>query len=122
MGRKKYSRELKSRIALDAIKRQKTIAELASAHMVFVPIRSVCGKSSYSMLFLLFLAVEKIKTPRRKRWSVIICIKRLASYRGIAEYFGFFNFWIPHQSLAGKIRSEINWGRDVVKKVALLMY
>ena len=29
MGRKKYSKELKARIALDAIKGQKTIAELA---------------------------------------------------------------------------------------------
>ena len=30
MGRKKYSKELKAQIALDAIKGQKTIAELAS--------------------------------------------------------------------------------------------
>ena len=30
MGRKKYSKELKARIALDAIKGQKTISELAS--------------------------------------------------------------------------------------------
>ena len=30
MGRIKYSRELKARIALDAIKGQKTIAELVS--------------------------------------------------------------------------------------------
>ena len=30
MGRKKYSKELKSQIALDAIKGQKTIAELSS--------------------------------------------------------------------------------------------
>ena len=29
MGRKKYSKELKAQIALDAIKDQKTIAELA---------------------------------------------------------------------------------------------
>jgi transposase-like protein len=29
MGRKKYNKELKARIALDAIKGQKTIAELA---------------------------------------------------------------------------------------------
>ena len=32
MGRKKYSKELKARIALDAIKGQKTIAELASEY------------------------------------------------------------------------------------------
>ena len=34
MGRKKYSREFKSRIALDAIKGQKTIVELASEYGV----------------------------------------------------------------------------------------
>ena len=34
MGRKKYSKELKARIALDAIKAQKTIAELASEYGV----------------------------------------------------------------------------------------
>ena len=32
MGRKKYSKELKAQIALDAIKGQKTIAELASEY------------------------------------------------------------------------------------------
>jgi len=34
MGRKKYSKELKARIALDAIKGQKPIAELASEYGV----------------------------------------------------------------------------------------
>ena len=34
MGRKKYSKELKARIALDTIKGQKTIAELASEYGV----------------------------------------------------------------------------------------
>lgn len=34
MSRKKYSKELKARIALDAIKGQKTIAELASEYGV----------------------------------------------------------------------------------------
>ncbi len=34
MGRKKYSKELKARIALDAINGQKTIAELASEYGV----------------------------------------------------------------------------------------
>jgi putative transposase len=34
MGRKKYNRELKAQIALDAIKGQKTIAELASEYGV----------------------------------------------------------------------------------------
>ena len=32
MGRKKYSKELKARIALNAIKVQKTISELASEY------------------------------------------------------------------------------------------
>ena len=34
MGRKKYSKELKARIALDATKGQKTIAELVSEYGV----------------------------------------------------------------------------------------
>ena len=34
MGRKKHSKELKSRIALDAIKGQKTMSELASEYEV----------------------------------------------------------------------------------------
>ena len=34
MGRKKYSKELKARIALDVLKGQKTIAELASEYEV----------------------------------------------------------------------------------------
>ena len=34
MGRKKYIKELRARIALDAIKGQKTIAELASENGV----------------------------------------------------------------------------------------
>jgi len=34
MGRKKHSNELKARIALDAIKGQKTISELASEYGV----------------------------------------------------------------------------------------
>ena len=36
MGRKKYSKELKARIALDAIKGQKTIAELASVFVMVI--------------------------------------------------------------------------------------
>ena len=79
MGRKKYSKELKAQIALDAIKGQKTIAELASEYGAFMPIRSVFVRSSYLLSLLLFLATEKIKMLRKKRLSEIICIKRLAN-------------------------------------------
>jgi transposase len=62
MGRKKYSRELKARIALDSIKGQKTIAELASEYGVHanqisiwkkqlldpVPVAFSSGKDKYS--------------------------------------------------------------------------
>ena len=37
MGRKKYSKELKAQIALDAIKGQKTIAELTSEYVINFP-------------------------------------------------------------------------------------
>ncbi len=52
MGRKKYSKELKAQIALDAIKGQKTIAELASEYGVHANQISI-GRSSYLMLLLL---------------------------------------------------------------------
>ena len=79
MGGKKYSKELKAQIALDAIKGQKTIAELASEYGVLMPIRSVFGRSSYLMPLLPLLATGKIKMLRKKRVSEIICIKRLAN-------------------------------------------
>ncbi len=41
MGRKKYSKELKAQIALDAIKGQKTISRISNPNMAFMPIRSV---------------------------------------------------------------------------------
>ena len=44
MGRKKYSKELKARIPLDAIKGQKTIAELASEYGVHANQISICKK------------------------------------------------------------------------------
>ena len=35
---------------------------------------------------------------------------------GLKEYFEFYNFRRPHQSLAGKTPAEIYWVREVVKK------
>ena len=69
MDRKKYSKELKAQIALDAIKGQKA----------FMPIRLVFGRSSYLLPLLLLLATEKIKMLRRKRVSEITCLKWLAN-------------------------------------------
>ena len=37
---------------------------------------------------------------------------------GLKEYFKFYNFERPHQSLVGKTPAEIYWGREVAKKVA----
>ena len=42
-------------------------------------------------------------------------------FSGLKQYFEFYNFERPHQSLVGKIPAEIYWGRDVVKKAARLM-
>ena len=78
MGRKKYSKELKAQIALDAIKGQKTIAELASEYGVHAN-QIVYGRSSYLMPLLLLLATGKIKMLRKKRLSEIICIKKSAN-------------------------------------------
>jgi putative transposase len=37
---------------------------------------------------------------------------------GLKEYFEFYNFETPHQSLLGKTPAEIYWGWEVTKKVA----
>ena len=37
---------------------------------------------------------------------------------GLKEYFQFYNFDRPHQSLLGNTPAEIYWGREVAKKVA----
>jgi putative transposase len=37
---------------------------------------------------------------------------------GLKEYFEFYNFERPHQSLAVKTPAEIYWGREVAKKAA----
>jgi len=37
---------------------------------------------------------------------------------GLNEYFDFYNFERPHQSLLGKTPAEIYWGREVARKAA----
>ena len=37
---------------------------------------------------------------------------------GLKEYFEFYNFERPHQSLVGKTPAEIYWGSEVAKKAA----
>jgi len=37
---------------------------------------------------------------------------------GLKEYFEFYNFERPHQSLEGKTPAEIYWGREVARKAA----
>ena len=37
---------------------------------------------------------------------------------GLKEYFEFYNFERPHQSLVGKTPAEIYLGREVARKVA----
>jgi len=80
MVRKKYSKELKAQIALDAIKGQKTIAELASEYGVHANQISIWKKQLLDAAPTAFsLATGKIKTLSRKRLSEIICIKRLVN-------------------------------------------
>jgi len=40
------------------------------------------------------------------------------SLSGLKEYFEFYNFERPHQSLVGKTPAEIYWGREVARKAA----
>ena len=37
---------------------------------------------------------------------------------GLKEYFEFYNFERPHQSLVGKTPAEIYWGSEVARKAA----
>jgi len=80
MGRKKYSKELRARIELEAIKGPITIAELASKYGVHANQISIWKKQLLDATPDAFSA-EKDKGAERKRLSVIVCIKRLASYR-----------------------------------------
>ena len=71
MVMKKYSKELKARIPLDAIKVQKTIAELASKYGVHANKISIWKKQLLDPPLLL-LATEKMKMLRKKMLSEII--------------------------------------------------
>ena len=37
---------------------------------------------------------------------------------GLKDYFEFYNFERPHQSLVGNTPAEIYWGREVARKAA----
>ena len=78
MGRKKYSKELKAQIALDAIKGQKTIAELASEYGVHANQISIWKKQLLDAAPAAFSNL-KDKDAEKKELSEIICIKRLAN-------------------------------------------
>ena len=78
MVRKKYSKELKARIALDAIKGQKTIAELASEYGVHANQISILKKQLLDAAPAAF-SNGKDKDAEKKELSEIICIKRLAN-------------------------------------------
>ena len=78
MVRKKYSKESTARIALEAIKSQKTIAELASEYGVHANQISIWKKQLLDAAPVAF-SYGKYKDAEKKRLSEIICIKRLAN-------------------------------------------
>ena len=39
-------------------------------------------------------------------------------FSGLKEFFEFYNFERPHQSLVGNTPAEIYWGREVARKAA----
>ena len=80
MGRKKYSKELKAQIALDAIKGQKTVAELASEYGVHANQISIWKKQLLDVAPAAFTG-GKDKYAEKKELNVIVCIKMLANYR-----------------------------------------
>jgi len=98
--------------ALDAIKGQKTIAELASEYGVQI---SMDGKGRcMDNIFIdrLWSSVKYVKIFLEEFETV----PELLS--GLKEYFEFYNFERPHQSLVGKTLAEIYWGREVARKAA----
>ena len=80
MGRKKHSNELKARIALDAIRGQKTMSELASEYGVHA---NQIGRWKKQLLDAApdIFSRGKTKRLRRMRLSKIIYIKRLDNCR-----------------------------------------
>ena len=82
MVRKKYSKWLKTQIALDAIKGQKTIAELASEYGVHAYQISIWKKQLLDAAPAAF-SNGKEKMLRKKRFSEIICIKGLLNYKSM---------------------------------------
>ena len=68
MGRKKYSKELKAQIALDTIKGQKTIAELASEYGVHANRISIWKKQLLDAAPVAF-SNGKDKDAEKKRGS-----------------------------------------------------
>ena len=75
MGREKHSKELKARIALDAIKGQKTMSELASEYGVHANQISRWKKQLLDAAPDIFTR-GKTKRLRRKRLTEIVYIKR----------------------------------------------
>jgi putative transposase len=49
-------------------------------------------------------------------WQEFETVPELLS--GLKEYFKFYNFERPHQSLVGKTPAEIYWGGEVARKTA----
>jgi len=80
MGRKKHSKELKARIALDAIKGQKTMSELASEYGVHSNQISRWKKQLLDAAPDIFTR-GKDKEAENKRLNEIVYIKRLDNCR-----------------------------------------
>jgi len=68
--------------------------------------------------FLIYTDQKTVMEPR----STKIFLEKFETFiellSGLKEYFEFYNFERPHQSLARKTPAEKYWGRDVVKKTA----
>jgi hypothetical protein len=74
------------------------------------------------------LTVKELVGVTHRRWSVkyekifleeFETVPELLS--GLKEYFEFYNFERPHQSLEGKTPAEIYWEREVARKAAWII-
>ena len=80
MGRKKYSKELKTQIALDAIKGQKTIAKLASEYSVHANQISMWKKQLLNAAPAAF-TVGKDKGVQKKKVECERLYQKLANFK-----------------------------------------
>jgi putative transposase len=122
MGRKKYSKELKARIAFDTIGIFNTdqgtqysgnaFTGALKDHGVQISMDGIGRCMGDIFIERLWRSVKYEKVFLEELETVPELLA------GLKDYFKFYNFERPHKSLTGKTSAEIYWGREVARKAA----